>query len=273
VINGPASRTIVMGDPIRITQIIANLVSNAARYTHRGGHIAITVGAAGEAGFVRVADDGVGIPQELQHSIFEMFVQERVRSDGSGGLGLGLALAKRLVEMHNGSISASSAGRDRGSVFEIQIPRVGSPLALPMRRRTRDMQPLRGDLAGPRSIRMLVIDDNDDARELLSELLRRRGCEVLTADDGPAGVQLLREQQPDVALVDIGLPTLDGFGVIETALRECPELKTRLVALTGYGQSADHERTRQAGFHAHLVKPATAEAILACLSEQLGAAL
>jgi CheY-like chemotaxis protein len=119
------------------------------------------------------------------------------------------------------------------------------------------------------AVRTAVIDDNDDARELLTQLLRSRGYEVLTASDGPSGLQLLREQQPHVALVDLGLPGIDGVRVVEMLRRECPNLPTRLVALSGYGEASDRERTERAGFHAHLVKPATAAAILACLSQQL----
>ncbi|HEY5924731.1 MAG TPA: response regulator [Kofleriaceae bacterium] len=263
-------RIMVVADAVRITQVICNLLNNAARYTPPRGRIAVIAGVEDDQlAFVRVQDNGIGIPSELQTTIFKMFVQERVRSDGSGGLGLGLALSRRLIEMHHGAISCSSEGRDRGSTFEIHIPRYGSPLALPLRKRTRDMAPLRHDPRDPKGVRTVVIDDNDDARELLSDLLRGKGYEVLTARDGSTGLGLIREHQPHVALVDIGLPVLDGFGVVEALRKECPGLKTRLIALTGYGQSTDEDRTRSAGFHAHLIKPASAATILACLSQQL----
>ncbi|HEY5936478.1 MAG TPA: response regulator [Kofleriaceae bacterium] len=269
-IDAPSERVMVVADTVRVTQVICNLVNNAARYTPIRGRIVLTVGMADDQhAFVRVRDDGIGIPVELQDTIFKMFVQERVRSDGSGGLGLGLALSRRLIEMHHGSISCHSDGRDRGSTFEIQIPRVGSIFALQIRPRTGDMAPLRLEQRDPKSVRTVVIDDNDDARELVSDLLRRKGYDVLTAADGPSGLGLIREHQPDIALVDLGLPVLDGFGVAEALRKDCPHLKTRLIALTGYGQAADQDRSKRAGFHAHLVKPATAAAIFACVAKQL----
>ncbi|MEO8707034.1 MAG: response regulator [Kofleriaceae bacterium] len=260
----------VVVDTVRLSQVLANLLNNAARYTRRGGRIDIELRSEDTWAFVRITDNGVGIPAELQETIFKMFVQERVSSDGSGGLGLGLALAQRLVEMHHGSISVHSEGRDRGSTFEIRIPLAGTVMALEARKRTRDMEPLTLEQpAAPGVIRTVVIDDNDDARDLLSDLLRAKGYEVLTARDGPSGLDLIRQHRPDVALVDLGLPGMDGIGVAEELRAKSPELTTRLVALTGYGDASDHERTKRAGFHAHLVKPATAAAIFACLTAQL----
>ncbi|MEJ7602295.1 MAG: response regulator [Kofleriaceae bacterium] len=269
-VEAPPERLLVTADIVRMTQVVCNLINNAARYTNARGQIEVSVGTLDdEVAFVRVRDNGIGIPVELQQTIFKMFVQERMRSDGSGGLGLGLALSQRLADMHRGSLSCHSAGRGHGSTFEVQIPRAGTPLALPIRKPTRDLEPPYVEAREPRSIRTIVIDDNEDARELLSALLRRKGYDVLTAADGPSGVGLIREHRPDVALVDIGLPVLDGFGVVETLRRECPDLKTRLIALTGYGQAADQARTKAAGFHAHLVKPASAAAIFACVAQQL----
>ena len=268
-LDRPAGRVPVVADSVRIGQVICNLLSNAARYTPPGGALEVAVETTETTGIVRVKDSGIGIPLELQESIFNMFVQERVRSDGSGGLGLGLALSRRLVEMHNGTIAVQSEGRGQGTTFEFHLPRLGSPGAIPLRKRTRDMQPIQVDPAQPASIRTIVIDDNEDARDLLCDLLRTRGYEVLSAADGDAGLDLIREHRPDVALVDLGLPKLDGFAVIEALQRECPGLKTRLVALTGYGETADYERTKRAGFHAHLVKPASAVAIFECLAQQL----
>jgi signal transduction histidine kinase len=268
-VDAPTERVAIIADSIRLAQVLSNLLNNAARYTPRGGRIEVACGASDGMAFVRVTDSGVGIPQELQETIFKMFVQERVSSDGSGGLGLGLALARRLIEMHNGSIAVESGGRGCGATFTVRIPVIGSPLALEIRKRTRDLAPMKliETPAGP--IRTIVIDDNEDARELLSDLLRARGYEVLTAADGPTGLGLIREHQPHVALVDLGLPGLDGVGVAQQLHTECPELRTRLVALTGYGEAADRERTQRAGFHAHLVKPASAATLLACLTSQL----
>ncbi len=271
VVHAPPKRVATIADPIRISQVICNLLSNAARYTNPGGRIEVELSMSDELGIVRIRDSGIGIPPELQQSIFNMFVQERVRSDGSGGLGLGLALSLRLVQMHNGTIQVQSEGRGKGSTFEINLPRPGTPLALEIRKRTRDMQPLPREPEQARPIRTIVIDDNEDARDLICELLRTRGYEVLAAADGHAGLDLIREHRPDVALVNLGLPKLDGFAVVEVLRRECPDLKTRLVALTGYGEASDRERSHRAGFHAHLVKPASAVSIFECLAQQLSA--
>jgi two-component system, sensor histidine kinase len=266
VFEPPAQAIRVIADTVRIQQVVMNLLSNAARYSPPAGRIELSCGMRDDCAFVRVTDHGIGIPLELQDSIFDMFVQERVRSDGSGGLGLGLALARRLVELHHGTIRVHSEGRARGSTFELEIPLAGSPLALPPHRRTRDMPPLANLVRTPRAV---VVDDNDDARELLCELLAARGFEVLGAADGLVALELIQAQRPDLALVDLGLPGLDGYALVEELRRQCPELPTRLIALTGYGDVAHQERTRQAGFHAHLIKPASAEAILACIAESL----
>ncbi len=268
VVESPPSNVDVLVDTVRMAQVLSNLLTNAARYTPRGGRIEVWCGLVEETAVVRVSDNGIGIPPELQETIFDMFVQERVGSDGSGGLGLGLALSRRLIELHGGWINVASEGRGRGSTFELRVPLADANGSLKPRKRTRDMLPI----ARPPeklSLRTVVIDDNDDARELLSHLLQARGCEVFTASDGPSGLVLIREQRPDVALVDLGLPGLDGIGVIERLRSDCPDLKTRLVALTGYGDPSDRERTRNAGFHAHLVKPASASAIFAALAGAL----
>jgi signal transduction histidine kinase len=269
LIDAPTTRAFVIADSVRMAQVFCNLLNNAARYTSRGGQINISITFDEHFAIVTVRDNGMGIPPELQDSIFSMFVQERVRSDGSGGLGLGLALSRRLVEMHNGSISVHSEGRGRGSTFEVRVPREGSPLAVPARKRTREMAPLLKEASA--RVRAIVVDDNDDARELICELLRTRGFDVLEAGDGHTAVAKICEHQPDVAFVDLGLPGLDGIGVAQTLRHECPDLTTRLVALTGYGHDDDFERTRRAGFHAHLVKPASAEKLLGCVQQQLDA--
>ncbi|MDB4962745.1 MAG: response regulator receiver sensor hybrid histidine kinase [Myxococcales bacterium] len=254
----------VVADQVRLIQIITNLLNNAARYTERGGAIEVVCGIERERAFVRVSDSGIGVPAELMPKIFDMFVQERVRSDGSGGLGLGLALARKLIEMHRGTIRAHSAGRGAGSTFEIMLPLEGSDDVVVARTRSEAMKPLaRG--SSPQ-LRTVVIDDNEDARELVADLLRSRGHAVMTAADGYRGLAMIREHRPDVALVDLGLPGIDGVTLAHELRAQCPELTTRLVALTGYGHVGDVERTKEAGFHAHLVKPATLAAILAALA-------
>jgi signal transduction histidine kinase len=258
----PEAPVPVVVDQVRFVQVITNVLNNAARYTEANGKIAVACGIEEDRAFVRVTDTGIGIPEELLSRIFDMFVQERVRSDGSGGLGLGLALARQLVEMHHGTIRAISAGRGAGSTFEIQVPLLASGAAPRPRTRSDIMAPLPPPAT---ALRAVVVDDNDDARELLADLLRAHGHEVITAEDGHQGLALIREHRPDVALVDLGLPGLDGVSLAVELRKQCPELNTRLIAVTGYGHAMDLERTTQAGFHAHLVKPATATTILAAL--------
>jgi CheY-like chemotaxis protein len=267
VVDVPEEPMRVIVDSVRLTQVLCNVLNNAARYTPMGGRIEISCRLDGDLACVRIADTGIGIPHELQSSIFQMFVQERVRSDGTGGLGLGLALARRLVEMHHGSIRVESGGRGKGSTFEIAVPRAGTPMALEPRKRTRDMEPLPKPDSVAR-VRALVVDDNDDARELVADLLRKNGFDVMIATDGTSALATIRDQRPDIALVDLGLPGIDGVGLVEAVRSACPDVKTRFVALTGYGDASDRERTRRAGFQGHLVKPASAAAILACVASR-----
>ncbi len=252
----------VVADHARLVQVITNLLNNAARYTDQGGTIVILCGVENERAVVRVSDTGIGIPAELLPKIFNMFVQERVRSDGSGGLGLGLALARELVQMHNGTINASSDGRGTGSVFDITLPLQGRTNLMTPRSPSEAISPP-PVLARMRTV---VIDDNDDARELVADLLRSRGHDVMTAADGHQGFALIRDHRPDVALIDLGLPGIDGFTLAEQLRAQCPELATRMIALTGYGHARDLQRTKEAGFDAHLVKPASMAAILAALT-------
>ena len=246
-------------DVNRFVQILCNLLTNACRYTPSGGAIEVAWGATDVHAFVRVADNGIGIDPASLESVFEMFVQEREGDDGAGGLGVGLALARRLAEMHGGALRATSAGRGQGSTFEVLVP-LGEA-ALPEAAAPRgSIEKRRRPSANP--LRAIVIDDNEDSLALTAELLASYGHDVLTAADGATGLAMICEHRPDVALVDLGLPRLDGFELV-TALRErCPDLKTRLVAMTGYGQESDFRRTRDAGFDDHLVKPASSSAIL-----------
>jgi signal transduction histidine kinase len=253
----------LVGDAVRLVQVISNLLNNAARYTEPGGTIEIVCGMREGQGFVQVTDSGIGIPPELLASIFDMFVQERVRSDGSGGLGLGLALARHLVELHRGAINVTSPGRGLGSTFEVLLPLAGSADTLKPRRRTGDMPPLTRDT---QKLRAVIVDDNEDAREMLAHLLTECGHDVQAAADGPSGLALICAQRPDVALVDLGLPGMDGYELIRAVHEICPDLKTRLIALTGYGDPQHQTRVIEAGFHVHLVKPATLASILDSLT-------
>jgi signal transduction histidine kinase len=263
-VSMPAELVPIVADQVRLIQVVTNLLNNAARYTDRGGRIEIACGIERDRAFVRVTDSGIGIPAEVLPKIFDMFVQERVRSDGSGGLGLGLTLARQLVEMHHGTIHAASAGRGAGSTFEIMLPLEGTADVVVARTRSEAIKPLARPAASP--LRTVVIDDNEDARELVAELLRSRGHDVMTAEDGHQGLAMIRDHRPDVALVDLGLPGIDGLALAHELRAHCPDVCTRLVALTGYGHARDLQRTKDAGFDAHLVKPATMADILAALA-------
>ncbi len=260
----PATPVPVHADHVRVTQIITNLLNNAARYTDPGGRIEVGCSVIGHTATIRVSDTGIGIAPELQDSMFDMFVQERVRSDGSGGLGLGLALARQLAEMHGGAIQVFSEGRGKGSRFEVSLPLAAEQVASPPRRAA---SPSLGSSALP--LRAVVIDDNADARELLCEMLASHGHVVMSASDGRDGLALIQEQRPDVAIVDLGLPGIDGLSLARMLRERCPDLQTRLVALTGYGHENDRERTRAAGFDWHLVKPASMADILASIESAL----
>jgi signal transduction histidine kinase len=252
-------------DSLRMVQVISNLLNNAARYTPAGGRIVVSCGADDSHAWIAVTDNGIGIPTELLPTIFDMFVQERVRSDGSGGLGLGLALAKHLVAMHGGALAAESDGRGHGSTFRIVLPLANTDEALRPRKRTRDMEPLVLD-AGPRTMRIVVVDDNEDARELVAQMLSSAGHAVHLAHDGPSGLETILEHRPDAALIDIGLPGMTGLDVVRALRHRCPDLRTRLVAFTGYCGADSVARAAEAGFHDHLIKPVTLDAMLRCLT-------
>jgi len=250
---------IVHGDPVRLIQCVCNLIHNAVKYTEPGGRITIDCGTDRGDGFVRVTDNGRGIPADLLPKIFDMFVQERVTPDGGGGLGLGLGLVKRLIELHGGTVRAASEGQGRGATFEIRMPLVDQATLeklKPMRTKT-----------GPqdRPLRAVVCDDATDLRDLVADLLRLRGHEVSVVGDGPAAIQLIVAERPDVALIDIGLPDMDGYEVARTIREQLTDHKPRLIAMTGYGQASDRAAAFEAGFDAHIVKPASADKILRAL--------
>jgi signal transduction histidine kinase/DNA-binding response OmpR family regulator len=251
----PAKRVVLDGDAVRLTQVVENLLQNATKYTDPGGHIrlAATVDAAGL--LLRITDDGIGIAPDLLPRIFETFVQGRQPPNRArGGLGLGLTLVRSLVEMHGGTVRATSEGPGRGSTFEVRLPVVAE--APPPEPRP----PPRDGLAPGARLNIAVIEDNPDIRDTVRELLELAGHRVCVAADGRAGVALLLAERPDVALVDIGLPGLDGYEVARQVRGACA---TRLVALTGYGAHGDRERAAGAGFDAHLVKPVEFEELAA----------
>jgi PAS domain S-box-containing protein len=245
----------VVGDSARISQSVANVLTNAAKFTEPGGRISVTVSRNDAGVAVRVADNGIGIPQSLLPRLFDVFTQgDRSLDRSQGGLGLGLALVKKLVEMHGGRVSAESQGPGQGSAFSLELPLAAAqePAAAPSARGAR--------AAGPR--RVLVVDDNRDAAESTAELLRRDLHEVRTAYSGAAALGVARVFRPQVIFLDIGLPCIDGYEIARR-LRSFPETAgARIVALTGYGQLRDIERSREAGFDEHVVKPADPATLL-----------
>jgi signal transduction histidine kinase len=257
-IGGGDNPAIVYGDPVRLVQVVCNLLHNAIKYTEPGGRVRVEWGTSGEHGLIRVIDNGRGIPAELVPTIFDMFVQERTTSDGAGGLGLGLGLVKRLIEMHGGTVRASSPGPGRGSTFEISLALAERPPV--------DRAVARAGTApatGP--LRTVVVDDARDLRELVADLLRLRGHEVTIVEDGPTAVEVICRERPDVALIDIGLPDMDGYEVARQVREKLAGERPRLIAMTGYGQASDRTAAFDAGFDAHIVKPATADQILRAL--------
>jgi PAS domain S-box-containing protein len=244
----PADPVPVRGDLVRLAQVFSNLLGNAAKFTDRAGLIRVSVTAADRA-VVRVRDTGAGMDADLLRQVFDPFVQaDRSAARSQGGLGIGLTLARRLVELHGGTIEAHSEGPGKGSEFVVRLPLTGAaPAAEPD-----DGPP--AALVAPHSLRVLVVDDNVDAAESLAVLLRSAGYETRTAHTGPEAVAAA-EERPAAVVLDIGLPGMDGYEVARK-LRQAPETsQTKLIALTGYGQDADRERARAAGFDHHLTKP------------------
>lgn len=245
----------IHADPGRIAQVIANLLTNAARYTKPGGEISLVAGRDESEIFFTVRDNGIGMTPELVRRVFDLFVQgDRASDRAEGGLGLGLALVQSLVRMHGGRVEAASEGLGRGSRFTVRLPALGADGAP-----ADEERPSRVTLAARR--RILVVDDNVDAAELLAEILRGEGHEVRVAFDGPRGLEAAESFGPSIAVLDIGLPVMDGYELARR-IRELP-LPVRLIAMTGYGQPADRERTRAAGFDAHVVKPVSVDVLLA----------
>jgi signal transduction histidine kinase/DNA-binding response OmpR family regulator len=241
----------VHGDAARLAQILTNLLNNAAKYTDEGGHIWLTAGQENGEVLVRVRDTGVGIPGEMLATVFNLFTQaERSLDRSQGGLGIGLTLVRRLVEMHGGTVEARSDGPGKGSEFLVHLPALAEAA---------EPQPAAGSseaLSAPGAgSRVLVVDDNVDAAESLAILLRLGGCVVRLAHDGPTALEAAQTFRPEIVLLDIGLPGMDGYEVARR-LRTCPaSADAVLVAVTGYGQAEDRVRSHQAGFDHHLVKP------------------
>jgi CheY-like chemotaxis protein len=257
-IVSPGTPLVVHGDADRLVQCVANLLTNAAKYSPPKSEIRIEIRGDNGHAVVRISDNGVGIPSELLPNVFDLFVQgARTLDRAQGGLGVGLTIVKRLVEMHGGEITASSAGAGQGSSFEIRLPRATD---MPQAAKSSSLKPIR-----PR--RIVVVDDNEDGVTMLAALLRFEGHEVTTSMSGSEAVEIVTSTKPDVVLLDIGLPGMDGYEVARRIRATIGEDVPRLVAVTGYGRDEDREQTRTAGFTAHLVKPINFEALRRMLSE------
>jgi PAS domain S-box-containing protein len=250
VVELPGEPVFVDGDPVRLAQVFSNLLNNAAKYTPDGGRIALRMEAVGDHVQICVSDTGIGIAPELLRRVFDLFAQASHPAGAEPhGLGIGLYLVRGLVQMHGGTIKAESAGLGKGSSFTIGLPRVTAPAAT-----TRAPS----GTAGVVQKKVLVVDDNRDAAETLAQLLEVLGHSPATAHDGESALGMLREFAPDVVLLDIGLPGLDGYEVARR-IRASGDTGTRLVALTGWGQPEDKRKAADAGFDAHWTKPVNPE--------------
>ena len=249
----PAHRITVRAEPIwveadqaRVEQIVMNLLSNAVKYTAPGGDIEISVTGDGRTARLAVRDTGVGMTPYMLERVFDLFFQgERTLERAEGGLGIGLTLVRRLAEMHGGRVEAKSPGQGRGTTVTVELPQIAAPAEAP------GAPPP----ARPSPRRILIVEDSRDSRDMLRYLLEHAGHEVHEAADGPSGVEAILKVRPDIALVDVGLPGLDGYEVARRIRADAAGGKVRLVALTGYGLPEDHRRSQEAGFDAHLVKP------------------
>ncbi|HEU0030195.1 MAG TPA: ATP-binding protein [Kofleriaceae bacterium] len=260
VVDVPRDGLIVEADPVRLAQVFGNLLANAAKYTEPGGRIAIVAVQDAAGVSVTVEDNGNGISPELLAHIFEPFVQsDRTIDRAQGGLGLGLALVRSLAQLHDGSVEAHSDGPGNGSRFVVRLP---VPQAVPIATESFDTAPTA--LVATASARVLVVDDNVDAADTLAAVLRRVGYEVAVAHDAPAALHVAAEFNPAIALLDIGLPVMDGYELARH-LRDLLAPPPRLVAVSGYGHDTDLARSKAAGFDVHLGKPVSYDQLVTVL--------
>jgi CheY-like chemotaxis protein/two-component sensor histidine kinase len=258
----PDEPLLVRGDATRLSQVVVNLVGNAAKYTPPGGQVWVTVRREAEEAVLSVRDDGIGMAPDLVPRVFDLFVQgQRALDRSEGGLGVGLTLVRRLAESHGGTAEAQSAGPGQGSEIVVRLPALS--------RAAEEPPPAWSAPAtqGQPSRRILVVDDNVDSAESMAQLLRIWGHEAEVAHDGPAALAIAAERPPEVVLLDIGLPGMSGYE-IAPRLRALPGLADAvIVAMTGYGQDKDFFRSREAGFAVHLVKPIQPEALKGVLAD------
>jgi PAS domain S-box-containing protein len=257
-----ASPLYVSGDRTRLAQTLTNVLQNSVKFTGEGGEIVVALRDAGEDVELTVRDNGIGIAPELVPRVFELFVQsERTLDRSQGGLGIGLSVVKRLVEMHGGAVAVESEGHGRGTTVTIRLPRIEPPAGA-----------VRAPAAASAARRVLIVDDSPDAADSLAMLLEHEGHEVTTAYSATAALEVADRVHPEVAFIDIGLPLMDGYEVARRLRAGEHGREMRLVALTGYGQPDDRDEARRAGFDHHLVKPADWPSVDAILADVSGAA-
>jgi PAS domain S-box-containing protein len=256
----PADDLTISGDPGRLAQVVANLLTNSAKYTEPGGRITVEARREGSEIVLSVADTGIGIAPELLPHVFELFTQEQQAADrATGGLGIGLAIVRNLIELHGGSVTAESAGAGLGSRFTVRLPAIEEPAAIEP---GSSITPPKAET----SKRVLLVDDNEDALQLLGEVLRGAGYQVAMAKDGPAALDALARFPADVAILDIGLPVMDGYEVARRMRKRLGPAAPKMIALTGYGRDSDRERARSEGFAQHLTKPVDLASLLGAIA-------
>jgi signal transduction histidine kinase len=260
----PPEPVTLFGDPVRLVQVLVNLLNNAARYTPSRGAIELRAARDGDWLEIHVIDNGQGMHADFLPRVFDEFCQEAPQP--LGGLGLGLSVVRQLVTLHGGTVGANSAGPGLGSRFTVRLPMVTDSTATTGRDPAAAPDPVREARDPNRPLSIVVIDDSEDVRELMADLLRTWGHTVEVAPDGEAGSELTVRQKPDVAFVDIGLPKLDGYGVAAYVREHLRGEPLRLVAMTGFGQESDRRRALAAGFDIHIVKPASMDALRSALS-------
>lgn len=264
-INAPKAPVLVHADSARLSQVFTNLLGNAVRYTPEGGNIRVTVTPLEDRVAVSIRDSGIGISPENLGEVFEIFVQlDRTGAGAQQGLGLGLTLAKRLVDLHGGTLDARSDGPGKGSEFTVTLPTAGPSQPL-------TVLPGPNAALAPRSLRVLIVDDNVDAAQTLSMLLTSQGHECRLAHEGIDALRLASEFQPEVALLDIGLPGLSGYEISRQIRKQEWGASALLIAITGWGQDSDRKRALQAGFNHHLTKPVDHQRLHQILSGLLSA--
>ena len=260
VLPAPAS-IYLEADGVRLVQVVSNLLNNASRFTPKGGEIALSTQADDTQAVIRVTDNGSGISAELLPNVFDMFFQaDKSHSRQHGGMGIGLTLARRIVELHGGNIEAKSAGVDKGSEFIVRLPAIH-----PAAGQSAEVASVKAAAAVAASRRVLIVDDNVDAATMMQSFLQMQGHEARCAFDGPSGLRLAQEFAPHLVLLDIAMPGMDGYGVIRR-LREQAGAQPVVAAVTGFGADTERERIKRAGFDRHLVKPVDPEAVLTLIA-------